>query len=417
MTARSIELVCGDRFKIKKATTKTVVIEGWANKAVLDRGREIIFKDAWNLKNFKKAPIILFNHDKNKPIGKATAIKATEDGLWIRAEISKSKDMEISRIRDLVEEGILNAFSVGFNAADEEQDELGNIIIKSAELYEVSIVTLPMNQDSLFELSTKSLNGLNKHEAVVTTLRAKGAMVAAAVQDKLALDASNPEDAKGVIDQIAQQAGVEPQVVADAITGNLTPIPENVLQALSIATEIPLDELRELDQRDVADEAKASTDEPSEDEPPVEDEAKTEEPKEGDEVKADEPKEDESAEEIPEGKEAEEPLDEDEKNIGGTLESKISDEDARGDRDEHLAQMRQTNILLTQLIEHVAGLSSKLSPQPEIPEPIEDEQPKELPQTDEDDEADNAEKALLEKLDRASTFAEKLAARMKALGA
>ena len=48
---------------------RELLIEGWANKAVVDRGGDMIPKDAWDLKNYSKNPIILFSHDKNQPIG------------------------------------------------------------------------------------------------------------------------------------------------------------------------------------------------------------------------------------------------------------------------------------------------------------------------------------------------------------
>lgn len=129
---------------------KGVVIEGWANKAVIDRGGDIIPKSAWNVENFKKNSIILFNHDKNFPIGKAVAIEARDEGLYVKAKISGSADPGISRIRDLIKEGVLNAFSVGFDSTDEIKSADGYNEIKAAELFEISVVSIPMNQDSLF---------------------------------------------------------------------------------------------------------------------------------------------------------------------------------------------------------------------------------------------------------------------------
>lgn len=127
-----------------------VTIEGWANKAVVDRGGDIINKDAWNVDNFKKNAIILFNHDKNQPIGKAIAVEPREEGLYIKAKISGSADPGISKVRDLIKEGVLNAFSVGFDSTNETKSADGYNEIKAAELFEVSVVSIPMNQDSLF---------------------------------------------------------------------------------------------------------------------------------------------------------------------------------------------------------------------------------------------------------------------------
>jgi len=138
-----------------KATesSKGLLIEGWANKAVVDRGGDIIPKSAWQLDNFKKNAIILWNHDKAKPIGKAQIIEAKDEGLYVKARISMSADPEISRIRDLIKEGVLNSFSVGFDLIDSTQTDKGVTEIKAAELFEISVVSLPMNQDSLFQIA------------------------------------------------------------------------------------------------------------------------------------------------------------------------------------------------------------------------------------------------------------------------
>jgi HK97 family phage prohead protease len=133
-------------------SSKGLTIEGWANKAVVDRGNDLIPKSAWQLENFKKNSIILFNHDKNKPIGRAIAVEARDEGLYIKARISGSADPEISKIRDLIAEGVLNAFSVGFDSIDEAKSVDGHNEIRAAELFECSVVSLPMNQDSLFSL-------------------------------------------------------------------------------------------------------------------------------------------------------------------------------------------------------------------------------------------------------------------------
>ena len=134
-------------------TSKGVTIEGWANKAVVDRSGDIINKGAWKLDNFQKNAIILFNHDKSKPIGKAVVTEARDEGLYVKARISQSSDPEISKIRELIKEGILNAFSVGFDCMDSGPAGDGKTEIKSAELFEVSVVSLPANQDSLFTVA------------------------------------------------------------------------------------------------------------------------------------------------------------------------------------------------------------------------------------------------------------------------
>lgn len=140
---------------IKALDDGSVYFEGFANKSVPDRIGDLIGKKAWKLDNYKKNPIILFNHDHSKPVGKMLKVEATEDGLFVKGRIANSKDPDISRVRDLVKEGILNSLSVGMRVEDEERK--GDINhIKACELHEVSIVSVPMNQDSQFSLATKT---------------------------------------------------------------------------------------------------------------------------------------------------------------------------------------------------------------------------------------------------------------------
>jgi HK97 family phage prohead protease len=155
------QLALVSTFKSTEGSRGGLVIEGWANKAVVDRGGDLINKEAWNLDNFHKNAMILYNHDRDKPIGKALKVEPRDEGLYIKARISGSSDPEIAKIRDLIKEGILNTFSVGFDCKREEKSASGHNEIKEAELFEVSVVTLPMNQDSTFNVS-KTLDDVRK---------------------------------------------------------------------------------------------------------------------------------------------------------------------------------------------------------------------------------------------------------------
>ena len=68
-------------------------IKGSASTNALDRAGDVIESGAWTkggLENFKSNPIILFNHNYDKPIGRATGLEVTENGLEISAKISKA---------------------------------------------------------------------------------------------------------------------------------------------------------------------------------------------------------------------------------------------------------------------------------------------------------------------------------------
>lgn len=288
-----------NNFKVKTSSDGSVTVEGWANKAVVDRGGDLINMDAWNLDNYKKSGIMLFNHDRDKPIGKMTEVRATDQGLWIKGTISKSKDPFVSYVRDLVSEGILNAFSVGFDAKDEQKNAEGINEIKQAELYEVSVVTLPMNQDSLFNLSSKSIEGLEYHQVKTKVLRQKGAWVAATVQEKIYEMLKKGKIDRTTFDQmVLEKSGITAETLTLILAGQVTPIPEAVLYALSDTLGMDLDELKKLDAGDVDLEGKPKEEEPApETPPPAEEPAKEAPPAEEETPVEDKPAEDKTAEE------------------------------------------------------------------------------------------------------------------------
>ena len=80
-------------FKSHVAEDGSAMIRGMASTSDFDRAGDSISHEAWTkggLKNFEKNPIILFNHDYDRPIGRATGLKVTDNGLELEAKISKS---------------------------------------------------------------------------------------------------------------------------------------------------------------------------------------------------------------------------------------------------------------------------------------------------------------------------------------
>ena len=151
-------------FKSQPQEDGSIKIRGMASTNDFDRAGDTICPDAWTkgngLKNFESNPIILFNHDYNKPIGRATGLKVTENGLELEAKISKAaKD-----VADLVKDGVLGAFSVGFRVKDADYiQETDGYKIKDAELFEVSVVSVPCNQAATFSLA-KSFDSMSEYE-------------------------------------------------------------------------------------------------------------------------------------------------------------------------------------------------------------------------------------------------------------
>ncbi len=138
---------------VEEADDGSVNIKGYASTNDTDRAGDVIDKEAWEkggLENYTNNPVILFNHDYNRPIGRATGLETDDRGLKLTANISKSA----GDVTNLVKEGILRAFSVGFRVKDADYiEETDGLKISDAELFEVSVVSVPANQAATFSVA------------------------------------------------------------------------------------------------------------------------------------------------------------------------------------------------------------------------------------------------------------------------
>ena len=137
-----------------------IKIRGYANTITKDRSGDVIVREAWErqgaLDNFIKNPIVLAFHDHTKPIGQVINYEVDDGGLVIEAEISPDIDDSIYK---LIKSSILRTFSVGFVLKDAEyipKDD--TFFIKDLELMEISVVSVPDNPDSTFNVAKSISN-------------------------------------------------------------------------------------------------------------------------------------------------------------------------------------------------------------------------------------------------------------------
>lgn len=122
-------------------------ILGIASTETQDRQGEIIKQDGWELKQFKANPVIMLNHNYYEfPIGKAIKIKVEDGKLTFKMVFSETLD-KAKEAYELVKEGIMNCFSVGF--IPKEFDANNQNIITKAELLEISLVSVPANPQAV----------------------------------------------------------------------------------------------------------------------------------------------------------------------------------------------------------------------------------------------------------------------------
>lgn len=146
------ELIDGDG-------NKFLTIEGYASTKDKDRGNDIVEPKAFEnaLATYMTNPIVLLQHKHDKPIGTVTDARVDSKGLYIKANITQDIDGVMSAIKN----GVLRTFSIGYGLKEGDYeinefiDDNGNAdyttTIKNLELYEISVVSVPMNAYALMK--------------------------------------------------------------------------------------------------------------------------------------------------------------------------------------------------------------------------------------------------------------------------
>lgn len=116
-----------------------------------DRVGDAIAPGAIRLDNFRKNPIMLYQHDHNAPIGTWSNVRQIGDQLLGTFRLAAAgTSSEIDAIREMVKQGILRAISIGFNAFQYREDEqLDRHVYTDIELLEASLVSVPCSPDAL----------------------------------------------------------------------------------------------------------------------------------------------------------------------------------------------------------------------------------------------------------------------------
>ena len=125
-----------------------------ASTSTQDRDGEVIDATGWDLKNFKKNPVIMYAHDyRSLPIGKASRVWLHNGSLKNTVEFPPEGTYEFADIVErLVDTGYLKTESVGFipkKWEDGDGEKAPRRTYTKQELLEISIVPVPSNPDAL----------------------------------------------------------------------------------------------------------------------------------------------------------------------------------------------------------------------------------------------------------------------------
>lgn len=151
-----------------KGLSDTGVIEGVAaGYGNIDAHGDIFAPGAFaaSLKAMKaggRQPAMLLHHDINRPAGRWDTFAENDDGLHVKGALA----LEAADGREayaLLKGGALSGLSVGFKALRTRKGANGAMIITEAELFEVSLVSVPSNPKTRIE-SVKGLGSVRDLE-------------------------------------------------------------------------------------------------------------------------------------------------------------------------------------------------------------------------------------------------------------
>lgn len=138
-----------------KSVSETGEFEGYGSVfGVEDSYGDAVMKGAflrslteWTAKG--RLPSMLWQHKMSEPIGIYTEMKEDEHGLYVKGRLLIDDDPLAKRAYAHLKAGSLGGLSIGYILRDYEYDKsLGIYKLKDIDLWEVSLVTFPANEEA-----------------------------------------------------------------------------------------------------------------------------------------------------------------------------------------------------------------------------------------------------------------------------
>lgn len=154
-----------------------------ASTSQLARDGHVLVTTGIDITNYKRNPIVLWQHNMDSPIGVCTAIGIENGNLAARIQFAPQGDSVIAdQACALVKSGIVRGISIGFDAVDTEpldpRRPYGGQRITSSELYEISVVSVPADVGAT--VTARRLQGASSR--TIATLNALRPIGEAALQ-------------------------------------------------------------------------------------------------------------------------------------------------------------------------------------------------------------------------------------------
>ena len=123
----------------------------------IDRGNDVVVKGAFIQSLQEQMPKLLWQHKMSEPLGVFVEAYEDDKGLYVKGKMPRSDKFVADRVIPQMNVGSINDMSIGFSIKDVDYEKYnGNSVrmIKSVDLHEISLVTIPMNKKA--EITSKS---------------------------------------------------------------------------------------------------------------------------------------------------------------------------------------------------------------------------------------------------------------------
>jgi HK97 family phage prohead protease len=162
----------------RKDFTASTEVNGTTFRAVIstdsvDRDGDVMVPQGMNSKDYERNPVLLWQHDPTAPIGKCLSLKRGESAIEAEFELPHRPDgfegnWRPDFVRELIKAGVLGAVSIGFMPMEggERMATKGDVqrygtdvrkVYSRWKLLEVSVVSVPANQDALIVAVQKGM--------------------------------------------------------------------------------------------------------------------------------------------------------------------------------------------------------------------------------------------------------------------
>lgn len=159
-----------------KSVNESGTFEGYGSVYdVVDQGDDIVAKGAFTdslqeLAQKGRMPALLWQHDAAQPIGVYTKMVEDENGLYVEGQLAL-KTQKGAEAYELMKMGAISGLSIGFMTKQDSYDNKSGVrTITKGDLWEVSVVTFPMNDQARID-AVKSIDAITDLKSAETYLR------------------------------------------------------------------------------------------------------------------------------------------------------------------------------------------------------------------------------------------------------